>query len=72
MSQGYHVVEMFECEYKSFCKQHPKIYEIAIRSRPNFARHFPRPVSETHILNAAQTGDLFGMIECDISVPETW
>ena len=63
---------MWECEFRDFCKTHPKIYAIRDRSRPRFARANKGAVTECQILNGVRAGHLFGMVECDIEVPEEW
>ena len=69
---GYDVVEMFECQFRDYCKTHPKIYNIRDECRPAFARRNKGAVTETQILNGVRFGDLFGAVECDIEVPDEW
>jgi len=70
--EGYTVVEMWECEFRTFCKTHPKIYVIRDRCRPQFARAHKGAVTERQILNGVRCGQLFGMVEVDIEVPDEW
>lgn len=70
--QGYKVVEMWECEFRAFCKDHPKIYAIRNACRPTFSQKHRGPVTESQILNGIRSGQLFGMVEVDIEVPEQW
>lgn len=69
---GYAVVEMWECEFRDFCKTHPKIYGIRDKCRPTFSQKHRGAVTETQIINGVRFGQLFGMVECDIEVPEQW
>ena len=70
--EGYNVVEMWECEFRDFCKSHPKIYGIRNQCRPTFSQKHRGKVNEAQIINGIRTGQLFGMVECDIEVPEQW
>ena len=65
--KGYTVVQMWECEFRDYCKSHPKIYAIRDECRPTFRQKHRGKVSEAQILNAVRTGHLFGIVECDIS-----
>ncbi|XP_053395936.1 uncharacterized protein LOC123525701 isoform X2 [Mercenaria mercenaria] len=69
---GFNVVEMWECEFRDYCKTHPKIYWIRDQCRPIFCQKHRGKVTENQILNGVRTGELFGMVECDIEVPEEW
>ena len=70
--KGYRVVEMWECEFRDFCKSHPQIYAIRDQCRPIFSQKHRSKVTENQILNGVRYGQLFGMVECDIEVPEQW
>ncbi|CAG2210268.1 unnamed protein product [Mytilus edulis] len=67
-SQGYNVVEMWECDFQ----KKPQVHAIITKGRPTFYRKHPGRVNETQILNAVRSGDLFGMCQVDICVPEEW
>lgn len=71
-SEGFTVVEMWECEFRHFCKAHPKIYGIRDKCRPTFAQKHRGAVTETQIIDGVQSGQLFGMVECDLEVPDQW
>ena len=70
--KGYVVVEMWECDFRLFCKQHPHIFGIRDKCRPAFSQKHKGKVTENQILNGVLSGQLFGMVECDIEVPEQW
>ncbi|KAJ8311825.1 hypothetical protein KUTeg_010638 [Tegillarca granosa] len=71
--QGYKVIELWECQYKEFCRQHPKMYDVINKSRPDFfQKHKYKNVTEDQILQAVVNDQLFGAIEVDIEVPEQW
>ena len=66
---GYTVVEMWECEWQQK-KAHDKNIQRFIATR--FRRHLDkkRHMTQDEILGAVKTDMLFGLVECDIHVPE--
>ena len=62
------VNEMWECEYKDRYKT--KTLEQSKYIPPYSRKHMNKRLSKEDICDAATTGELFGMIECDIGVPE--
>jgi len=67
--EGYHLVEMWECEWRRLKRTN--------RSIRNFLTHeFQRPLdsysnlTSEQILTGVLNGSLFGVVECDIEVPE--
>ncbi len=71
-SRGYRVEEMYECQFKTFCRENPRIYSIIAESRPSYAKRHRGKLSEKQITRAVRDDALFGMVECDIEVPEQW
>ena len=67
---GYCVVEMKKCHYKSHIE--PQTIHIRNRYLPAFYSLNPGKVTEREIVEAVLSERLFGMIECDISVPNPW
>ncbi|KAJ8030844.1 hypothetical protein HOLleu_27376 [Holothuria leucospilota] len=69
-SLGFEFVEMWECEWRS---ERRKSLEI----RQFLQDLFPYPcqekfkMTEQEILNHIKSGDIFGVVECDITVPDT-
>lgn len=67
--QGYHVIEKWECEWRQEKKQNPTLSTF-------LATQVYRPLdshlhlSQSQILEAIRTDQLFGVIECDIQVPD--
>ena len=61
---GYTLVEMWECEWKKIRRQYPEIRQF---TKP---LHYKQTMVEIEILEAVKTNRLFGMVECDIVVPE--
>ena len=65
---GYHLVEMWEWECKKMKTENPTLQQ--------FLRKFRRPLdykqtmNEQQILETIEEGSLFGLVECDIKVPE--
>ena len=65
---GYSLVEIWECQWKQMNMQNPELQQ--------FLRRFRRPLdykwkmTEAQVLEAVKEDTLFGMVECDIEVPE--
>ena len=71
-SKGYTVIEMWECHFKAYCNNHPDIKPIIQESRPKFAQGHRGGLSHEQIIKYVRSDDLFGMVECDIEVPDEW
>ncbi len=69
---GYHVEEMWECEFREYCKQNREIYPFIDSTRPAFFQKHRSKITEKRILEGVTNGDLFGAVEVDIEVPERW
>jgi hypothetical protein len=67
-TQGYTLVEMRECEFKSLVARTPALREFLTR----FDRPLDRITKPTQdqILEHVRTGTFFGAVECDIHVPD--
>jgi G:T-mismatch repair DNA endonuclease (very short patch repair protein) len=66
-AQGYKVVEKWECQFRNDMRRDAKLKAFCdARKLPTLQR----PVSEKEILQAVANGRLFGMVECDIRVPD--
>jgi len=68
-AQGYELVEMWECEWRRMKRSNPNIKNF-------LAYEFQRPLdvytnlTSEQILTGVLDGSLFGVVECDIEVPE--
>ena len=71
-SLGYNVREIYECEFKSQCKTDKELSSFISSRKPTFYRTHSNTVSESQILKAVKSGQFFGFVECDISIPDTW
>ena len=70
---GYTVVDLWECDYNQKCKYRVKRLGIAEKFLPPFSKTYRySPVSKEQIEAAVMSTKLYGMIECDIEVPERW
>ena len=63
--KGYHVVEMWECEWWNLYKTTTCVKEHLRESFP-----YKRPLREESLLERIRIGKLFGYVQCDIEVPE--
>ena len=72
-AKGFKCVEMLECRFHKFVKDHPALNEIIYKSRPAFSQQCRgRSVTEHGILKAVHQNILFGMVEVDIDIPDNW
>ena len=72
LKQNHHVVEMWECQFRQYCRQNPAVYDFIDSQRPGFFREHKGKITEDIILQGVDTGTLFGMVEVDIEVPDQW
>ena len=72
LKRDHQVVEIWECEFRQYCRQHPQIYDFIDARRPGFFRKHKGKVTENTVLEGVVNGGLFGMVEVDIRVPEQW
>ena len=66
---GYNVIELWECEWQELKKMDPDLRSF-LRSRFRRDIDFKTRMSQNQVLSAVREGTLFGMVECDIEVPE--
>ena len=68
-SLGYNVVEIFECEWLKMKRDNDRV-KLFLRSKmsPLFKQH----TSTSDIVNFVTNNSIFGAVECDLKVPETW
>ena len=71
-SQGYEVNYIWECEYRELLKNNSQIREFVRERSPTFYKNNPNEVTEDKIINGLLNDELFGFVECDISVPNNW
>ena len=70
-SLGLTVVEMFECEWQEKKRENPSLRHFIETRCPPFHSALPwREISTAEILHSVQRGQLFGLVVCDISVPD--
>ena len=72
LKKEHHVVEIWECEFRQYCRRDPRIYDFINNQRPGFFHDRKGKITADTILDAVDTGTLFGMVEVDIQVPEQW
>ncbi len=66
---GYDVVELWECEWKKMQATDADLQEF-LTTRFQRPLENKRTMSEEEVKSAVLSGELFGLIECDVSVPE--
>ena len=68
---GLTVISIWECKYNRDYKDKAQAEGIIERYLPRFAaKHRYRKLSQQEILKAVLEEEIFGMVECDIEVPE--
>ena len=72
LKKEHNVIEMWECQFRQYCSQNSAIYDFIDGKRPGFFRNHKGKITEDSILEGVLKGDLFGMVEVDIQVPEQW
>ena len=72
LKRKHHVIEMWECQFRDYCRQHPQIYTFIDAMRPGFFQNHKGKITEDKILEGVVKGNLFGMVEVDIEVPQEW
>jgi hypothetical protein len=70
--RGCHVVEMWECQFKKYCKLNPRIYAFIDSQRPSYFQKHKGQITKDAILKGVAQAGLFGMVEVDIEVPDRW
>ena len=66
--RGFQVTEMYECEFYKLMKEDPLAKSYYDKLTPEFFRKKKWTVSQEKILEAVESGELFGAVEVDISV----
>ena len=72
LKKEHNVIEMWECQFRQYCRQNSAIYNFIDGKRPGFFRNHKGNITEDSILEGVLKGDLFGMVEVDIQVPVQW
>jgi len=70
--EGYKVVEMYECVFNSNKIKNKDLRDFINQQSSIFTRKKPRKVSENEIIDGVLCEDIFGMVEVDICVPDSW
>ncbi|XP_071137847.1 uncharacterized protein [Mytilus edulis] len=68
-AQGYKVVEKWECHFRHEIRRNGQLKSFCHSRKPATPQ---RSVTEIEILEGVASGRLFGMVECDIRVPDEW
>lgn len=71
--RGFTVIEMKECTFTLLIKENEGLSEFIQKKQPAFfSKTGTRPVKQDTILASVKQGEFFGMIECDLHVPDKW
>ena len=66
------VIEIWECAWDRLCRQTRQIYEFIDSMRPGFYQRHKGKITQNDIMKGVLEGELFGMVEVDLQVPEKW
>ena len=68
--KGYNLQFVYECEFEKRRKHDTELKNYINSQKPPFTRMFPGKITNQEvILDAIKTEQLFGLVECTISVP---
>ena len=68
--QGFNLIEMWECEFHEFRERNPLARQVLEKERPNFCQKQKRDVTDDQILTGVLNGEVYGFVECDVTVPQ--
>ena len=69
---GYKLHLIRECQFLKWKNQDNELKKFIQSKESPFSKIFPNSVSEKKILEAIKNDSLFGVIECDIGIPDKW
>jgi hypothetical protein len=71
-SMGFVYEEIYECEWKKLksSNKESKAFVENLHNTRKWSRKHKKEVTSDELLRAVRAGDLFGIVECDIGVPE--
>ena len=67
---GVKVIEMYECQWYKEKKSNPEIIEFLKDKHYNFQSVLSGEITKDIIIDKVISGKLFGLVQCDIEVPE--
>ena len=72
LKREHRVIEMWEYQFRQYCQENPAIYDFIDSTRPGFFQRHRGEISDKDIRESVFKGEIFGMVEVDIQVPEQW
>ncbi len=72
LAEGYDLVVERECRFLTRMRHDPVLQERVDNGRPEFYQSHKGPVTKDQLLQAVRDDKLFGALEVDVSIPETW
>ena len=74
VSKGFHVVEMWECEFNRLCQPNQTLYDKLDTQKPDFfwKHSYKKKVTEKQIFDVVFSGKLLGFVQCHLKVQERW
>ena len=72
LAQGYSFRDIWECEFRQMIAHDHNLSDFVLSRRPCFYKNHKHSVTMQCILQGVRSGELFGMVEVDIHVPQEW
>ena len=70
--QGFQVKYIWECDYRQELKVNEAMRNFVNQNAPTFYRKYPTKVSQDKIIDSVMNDELFGFVEIDIQIPDSW
>ena len=67
---GYNIEVMWECEWKKMCKEDQSVGRFVSRFNDIWYPNWSPLSTQDQVVGAVRQGEFFGLVECDIHVPE--
>ena len=71
-SQNYRIEYIWESDYRDMLRNNPDMKLFIDDSHPVFYKKNPYQVTQEQIIEGVMSEELFGFVEVDIQVPESW
>ena len=67
--QGYHLVQIYECQWRRIQKTNSQVQQF-LNSKFNRPLDHHKTLTQDQILSSIRNESLFGVVECDVQVPD--
>ena len=70
--QGFEVITIWYCEYRQQLRENEEMRAFVRNGLPHFYRKHPSSVTREEIIEGVVNDELFGFVELDIEIPDSW